>query len=199
MLDGVQSGDPVDWNRFALHCQRVIAVWCCGRNVSQVDREDIVQQSLLVVVMKVHQFRRAGRGSLRAWLRAIAWRCRCEAVSRSESAQQLQDSHTGFLQASDQIRELEDEFERLSRLDLLQRCLVAVRQRVQPRTWAAFQLTALENMAGAAVAEQLGLSLEAVYRARWRVVAQLRIEWRRLCKDSECSMPSVLVLEDGSA
>lgn len=193
MLAGAMAGDPVDWNRFAGHCQSVIATWCRSRNLSEPDRDDVVQDSLLIVLMKLHQFRRVGRGSLRAWLRAIAWRCRCESVSRSDSMQQLQESHQQFALATDQIRELEDEFERLRMLELLDQCLVTVRQRVQATTWQAFQQLALQNMPGAQVAQQLGLSLEAVYAARWRVVCQLRREWRRRAGDTEFPVPQALL------
>lgn len=192
MLAGALAGDPVDWNRFAQHCQRVIALWCRGRILSEADRDDVVQESLLIVVMKVHQFRRQGRGSLRAWLRAIAWRCRCESVAKSSNAMQLQESHQQFAQASDRIDELEEEFERLRQLELLERCLESVRQRVQPSTWLAFQQLALQNVPGAQVAQQQGLSLEAVYAARWRVMGHLRSEWRRRASGMQFPLPSVL-------
>jgi RNA polymerase sigma-70 factor (ECF subfamily) len=199
MLAGAVAGDPVDWNRFAEHCQRVIASWCRSRNLSEADRDDVVQESLLIVLMKIHQFRRVGRGSLRAWLRAIAWRCRCEAVLRSDSVLQLQESHQQFAAASDQISELEEEFERLRRLELLEECLASVRQRLQPTTWLAFQQLALQNIPGAQVAQQVGITLEAVYAARRRVVLQLRREWRRRAAGKGFPIPAVLHQHDDEA
>ncbi|HAV34256.1 MAG: RNA polymerase sigma factor [Planctomyces sp.] len=196
MLAGAVAGNPVDWNRFAEHCQGIIASWCRSRNLTEADRDDVVQESLLIVLMKIHQFRRVGRGSLRAWLRAIAWRCRCEAVSRSDSVLQLQESHQHFVLANDQISELEEEFERLRKLELLGRCLESVRQRVHATTWLAFQQLALQNIPGAQVAQQVGLSLEAVYAARWRVVGQLRSEWRRRAGGAEFPLPPVLQQRD---
>jgi RNA polymerase sigma-70 factor (ECF subfamily) len=148
MIVQALSGDGKAWERFASHCQRVISAWCRSWGLSPEDRDDTVQESMLVVLVKVHDFRRTGRGSLRAWLKAVAWRCRCEASARARSFQRLQEIRQRFREATNEIEELEQEFDRLYELDRLERCLLAVRERVTSQTWAAFQKHAIERMPG---------------------------------------------------
>jgi RNA polymerase sigma factor (sigma-70 family) len=180
MVQRVLSGDGKAWDRFAAHCQRVILSWCRVNNVSDTDLDDIVQESLLVVLVKVHEFRRTGSGSLRAWLRAIAWRCRCEAIAKSRSFQRLKESQQLYDRATADIESLEKEFDRLQELDCLERCLAEVRSRVQPLTWMAFQKHALEKIPGAMVSRDLGVPLESVYAAKWRVLRILRANWGKI-------------------
>ena len=176
----VLAGDRHAWERFAVHCQRVITSWCRRRMLADSDLDDIVQESMLVVLTKIHEFRRTGNGSLRAWLRAIAWRCRCEAISRSRNLQRVQETQRFYREATADIELLEQEFDRLHDLECLERCLTAVRQRVQSLTWSAFQKHALEKLPGPEVAMALGLSVDGVYAAKWRVLRLLREEWGRV-------------------
>jgi RNA polymerase sigma-70 factor (ECF subfamily) len=58
-----------------------------------------------------------------------------------------------------------------------------VKDEVQPATWEAFLLTAVEGQAPAQAAARVGLSVGAVYVAKSRVVARLRQEIERLQGD----------------
>ena len=180
MIVQALTGDEKAWERFASHCQKVISGWCRSWNLSPEDRDDAVQESMLVVLVKVHHFRRTGRGSLRAWLKAVAWRCRCESIAKARNFHRLQEIQQRFRETTNEIEELEQEFERLYELDRLQRCLLAVRERVTSQTWAAFQKHAIERTPAPRVAAELGLTVESVYAVRSRVLSLLRSEWRRL-------------------
>ena len=54
--------------------------------------------------------------------------------------------------------------------------LVRVRPRVQPLTWEAFRLTALEGMSGATASAQLGMAVTSVYKAKSNVLKLLEAE-----------------------
>lgn len=180
MLGRVQSGDGDAWNQFAQHCQQVILSWCRWRRVPQSEVDDIMQDSLVVVLTKIHAFRRNGRGSLRAWLYAIAWRCRCDALGKAESYSRLREVREKYREATNEIDALELEFERLQQVDLLERCMAIVRGRVQQKTWEAFRLHALERVSGADVAAALDLSVDKVHTAKARVQRMIQVEMRRL-------------------
>jgi RNA polymerase sigma-70 factor (ECF subfamily) len=49
-----------------------------------------------------------------------------------------------------------------------------VRHRFQDATWQAFWQTAVEGRSGQAVAQELGMTVAAVYLAKSRVMARLR-------------------------
>ena len=63
---------------------------------------------------------------------------------------------------------------------LAQRVLPLVQRRVEPHTWEAFWLTAVEMRPGAEVAAQLGMKITAVHMAKSRVSKMLREEVARL-------------------
>jgi RNA polymerase sigma-70 factor (ECF subfamily) len=52
--------------------------------------------------------------------------------------------------------------------------------RVEPQTWEAFRLTALDGLSGADAAQQLGLRITAVFKAKSRVQEMLRATVARL-------------------
>lgn len=197
MLARVVSGDSDAWERFAHHCGRVILSWCRRRNFSQVDADDVVQESMLVVLVRIHEFRRLGSGSLRAWLRAIAWRCRCDEVSKSKGHLRLLELQARYRQATSDIELLEQQFDRLHEIDCLERCLAAVRERVQPATWLAFQKHALEKKSGPAASKELGVSLESIYAAKHRVLRLLGLEWKRLTGQHLTLSPELTIRSNG--
>ena len=55
-----------------------------------------------------------------------------------------------------------------------------MRLRVQPHTWEAFRLTAVEGKSGAEVAALLGMQVATVFVARGKVQKMLQDEVRKL-------------------
>jgi RNA polymerase sigma-70 factor (ECF subfamily) len=74
---------------------------------------------------------------------------------------------------------LEEAFD-LERLEAVQAC---VRRRVEPHTWEAFRLTALEGLSGADAAAALGMQVGTVFKAKSKVQRMLRDEIERLERD----------------
>ncbi len=60
--------------------------------------------------------------------------------------------------------------------ELLDEAMVRVQARVEPHTWEAFRLTALEEMAGAAVAQRLQMKVATVFKAKSKVLKMLQDE-----------------------
>ena len=81
------------------------------------------------------------------------------------------------LQARDDLmRRLEEQFDH----ELLEEASRRVRGRVQPRTWHAYELTAVECVSGAEAAARLGMNVAAVFTAKASVLRMLREETRNL-------------------
>jgi DNA-directed RNA polymerase specialized sigma24 family protein len=70
----------------------------------------------------------------------------------------------------DLVRHLEETYDQ----ELLELAQAEVSRRVEPHTWEAFRLTAIEGVAAAEVAARLGIRVATVYRARHVVQAKLR-------------------------
>lgn len=178
MLRRVQAGDDKAWTQFANRCALTLEQWAQWQGLQLADAQDLSQNALLVVLSKINEFRRTGRGSLRAWLRAIAWRCLWSA--RGKSFPQLDPGLIEhYLKSEEQISQLEEHFDRLQQLQVLQEAMQSVRERVSDRTWEAFRLTAIDDTPGSEVSSVLGMSIDAVYSARLRVQRLISSEIRR--------------------
>ncbi len=80
------------------------------------------------------------------------------------------------LARDDLAARLEEAFD-LERLEMAQ---ANVRRRVEPHTWEAFRLTALEGQSGADAAAVLHMQVGTVFKAKSKVQRMLREEIERL-------------------
>ena len=188
LLGRVRMGDDQAWTDLSVRCAQLLAQWAQWQGLQAADADDLTQEALLVVLAKIRRFRHRGRGSLRAWLRAIAWRCLCRARSHSDrvATPELLDQ---YRRTESEISEIEKEFDNLQRVELLRDCMQIVQQRVRTQTWEAFRLLSVEGVPGATAATRLNMHVEAVYAARKRVqkLIELTINRRRQHLPADCS------------
>ena len=76
----------------------------------------------------------------------------------------------------DLARRLGEEFD----LELLEAATRIVRDRVEPKTWDAYFLTAVQGCRAADVAARLGMRVGSVYQAKSSVIQMLQDEVHRL-------------------
>jgi DNA-directed RNA polymerase specialized sigma24 family protein len=137
---------------------------------------------LLKLADKLRSFRYDPARSFRAWLKTLthhAWSDYVEA--RRRPGQGSGDSHVGRLldnvsARDDLLQPLDEAFDR----ELLEEAMARVRLRVEPQTWEAFRLTALENMAGADASVRIPMAVAQVYVAKRRVQKMIQEELARL-------------------
>jgi RNA polymerase sigma factor (sigma-70 family) len=184
----VQSGDVLAWSKFSEHCRAVILRWCRWQGICTDDADDIVQESLLIVLTKVGRFQHAGRGTLRAWLKAIARRCWLATLVQREDSR-LRELGVLYSESNDEIARLEAEFDEILRMNLLDQAMHQVRGRVHEATWEAFVQTAIQGQSAEAVGAVLNLSVGAVYSARARVQRMISTDFRRLYANSDLAPP----------
>jgi RNA polymerase sigma-70 factor (ECF subfamily) len=174
--------DQAAWGEFAERYGRKIYGWCRRWHLQEADAEDVTQQVLLKLAQKMRTFSYDPSRSFRAWLKTVthhAWRDFVKGRSRpragSGDSRVLEQLHT--VQARDAlVDELDEEFAR----ELLDEAMARVRLRVQPHTWQAFQMLAVEGRSGAEAAEQLNMKVATVFVARSKVQKMLQEEVRKL-------------------
>jgi RNA polymerase sigma-70 factor (ECF subfamily) len=76
----------------------------------------------------------------------------------------------------DLLERLNEQFDQ----ELLAEAQERVQRRVEPHTWQAFLLTAVEGLSGAEAAGRLGVKVATVFQARSKVQKMLREEVARL-------------------
>ena len=179
-----QSG-PVDqtaWQEFVDHYGPMIYKWCRRWDLQEADARDVTQQVLLRLAHKMTTFTYDAGRSFRAWLRTLthhAWRD--FVADQQRPGQGSGDSNVlaclSTLEArEDLLRRLEEEFD----LDVLEEAVGRVRERVEPSTWEAFLLTAVEAVPAVEVARRLNKKVATIYVARSKVQRMLQEEVCRL-------------------
>jgi RNA polymerase sigma-70 factor (ECF subfamily) len=174
--------DQAAWSAFVARYGRKIYGWCRHWGLQEADAEDVTQEVLLKLSGKMHDFRYDRSGSFRAWLKTLthhAWQD--FATSRRRAGEggggsAMWDMLHTVEAREDLLARLGDEFDR----ELLDRASARVRQRVQPHTWDAFHLTAVEGLSGAETARQLGMKVATVFVAKSKVQRMLQEEMQRL-------------------
>lgn len=170
------------WPVFVDKYGKVIYSWCLRWGTSKEDAEDILQQTLLLVFLKVDLFKHGGRFSFRAWLRQIAkftWLKIVEKTKRTKPLEfcQLKTLSTLHVLKSGNARtDLLQEFDQLACAEIRSLAFERVKQRVSDVTWQAFLLSNHDKVPGKVIAEQLGISLGAVRVAAFRVRSMLNQE-----------------------
>jgi RNA polymerase sigma factor (sigma-70 family) len=177
LLDRLRDGaDPLAWEEFFGRYWRLIFSFAQHYGCSDHTAEEIVQEAMLTVFNERDVFRYdPARGRFRDWLATVvrhlvAQHCR-------QPAQRVRpEGGTSGAMARIEGREPAPDaaWEAAFEVSLLAALLDVVRREVSPETFQAFELLVLDELSGAQIAALTGLSRNAVYQARKRVVHRLR-------------------------
>jgi RNA polymerase sigma factor (sigma-70 family) len=174
--------DPAVWAEFVDWYGRNIHAWCRGWGLQESDAQDVTQDVLLNLSRKMPGFRYDPEGSFRAWLKTLTRRA-WQAYSIKQNKAGRASGDAAAFDALHNLEAQEDLTQRLEKAfdhELLKEASALVQLRVEPRTWQAFQLLAVDGVSGAAVAAQLSMKIATVFVARSKVQRMLRDELARL-------------------
>jgi RNA polymerase sigma-70 factor (ECF subfamily) len=174
--------DQAAWDAFVERYGPKIYGWCRRWDLQEADAEDVTQQVLLQLARKMRSFAYDPSRSFRAWLKTVAhhaWRDWLDGRKRAGAGSG--DSRVADIlesvQARDQlVEQLDEAFAR----EVLDEAMARVRLRVQPHTWEAFRLLAIDGLSGAEAAGRLGMKVATVFVARSKVQKMLQEEVSRL-------------------
>ena len=142
------------------------------------DADDVTQDVLLVVIRRVQEFRHSGRrGAFRSWLRTITAN-QIRAFWRQKRSQPV---GTGDSEVMSKLDQLEDPTSAMSQLwdlehdrHVLGQLLSSIEPEFKPKTWQAFLRLMKDGVPAAEVAQEFGMTLEAVYVAKSKIMRRLR-------------------------
>jgi RNA polymerase sigma-70 factor (ECF subfamily) len=172
-----RQGDDETWARFVHRYGPRILGWCRAWGLQDADVEDLTQIVLSKLLVEFRRFAYDPSRSFRAWLRTLtrnAWRDSLRARRREHPGQGSEAlARIAGLQARDDLeRRLAEEFD----LELLEMAQNRVQARVEPRTWDAYRLIAVERLSGAEAAARLGMPAAHVFVAKRNVLRLLKQE-----------------------
>jgi RNA polymerase sigma-70 factor (ECF subfamily) len=177
LLESLASADHASWDRLVEVYAPLLRRWLSGRAPDQ-DLDDLIQDVLLVVVRRLPEFRRNPRaGAFRCWLRTIAVNCLRDHY-RSQHKRPRATGDSNFLEM---LNQLADDTSGLSQLweqehdrYVAEHLLKEIEPQFEPTTWRAFCRVAREGVPAPEVARELGITENAVYIAKSRVLSRLR-------------------------
>jgi RNA polymerase sigma-70 factor (ECF subfamily) len=168
--------DEAAWSQFVDLYGPLVYGYARKQGLQDADAADLSQDVLLAVAGAVGQLEYDPcRGSFRNWLftvvrRKLANRRRDRKIRRADNPGPGGQVLLERCPAPEEEAEWESEWKQ----HLFAWACQEVRRAVSEATWQAFWRTAVLGQTGKEVAEQLGLSVPAVYHARSRLLARLR-------------------------
>jgi RNA polymerase sigma-70 factor (ECF subfamily) len=174
LLERLRRPDEGAWPRFVELYTPLLYFWSCRMGLQADDAADLVQDVFAVLLQKLPEFRYAKNKSFRSWLRTLTlnrWR---DNLRRKAAA--LRGAGDAGLETVAIPDAAEALWEQEYREHLAGRAAEVMKAEFQPATWQAFWRLVVEGQSGAEVAAALGLSIEAVYAAKSRVLRRLRQE-----------------------
>ena len=173
-----QSPENEDWSRLIEAYSPLLRAWLMRAEVQSADADDLVQEVLLVVHRELPKFEHnQRRGAFRNWLRQIVvhrlrnfWRSRGRLIAAGNDSQ-----------LEEQLKQLEDDGSQLSQrwdrehnLAIARKLLDLIESRFTESTRLVFRRLVVDGADADTVAAETGLSLNAIFTAKSRVLRELR-------------------------
>lgn len=180
-LKGDSSPNEEAWNTLVQCYTPFLRSVLVARGIQFDALDDVIQNIFTVVVRRINEFDRRRVGSFRTWLRTICAHC-----LREHSRKQATGRAKGMIGAGESkmvrfIQELSDPMSELSRYwdkehddFVLAQLLERVRNEFRPKTFEAFKRLAIGNQDVDEVAAELGITANAAFVARSRVLKRLK-------------------------
>jgi RNA polymerase sigma-70 factor (ECF subfamily) len=160
------------WTRFVYLFAPLLDRWAHVMGLRDADAEDVVQEVFSILVKRLPEFVYDPSRSFRGWLWTILRNVCRDRLQRRQVAllpAETIDRHA----APDDFKELTDaEYRHF----LVGRAAQIMQADFAPSTWQAFWKVVVEGRSGVETARELGVSVNAVYLARSRVLSRLRQE-----------------------
>ncbi len=174
LLERLRQPDADAWARFVELYTPLLLRWTCRLGLQAADGDDLVQDVFGILVQKLPEFEYDPGRRFRGWLRTVL-------VHRwhnwpRRGAVPLNVDPPGSDPADDVQ---EEEYRRY----LVGRALKIMHTDFEPTTWKACWESVVNGRPAAHVADELGMSVAAVYIARSRVLRRLREELRGMIEE----------------
>lgn len=177
LIDRVRALEDDAWQQLVDLYGPLIYYWCRQSNVDADDAADVTQEVFRSVAKNIAAFRKDRPGdTFRGWL----W-----TITRNKILDHFREKATrpraaGGSDFHQQLQELPAEEEPTTGTKavrhLLQRALDQVRGDFSDQTWQAFYMGVVEGRTSTEIATELGISPNAVRKAKVRVLRRLREE-----------------------
>jgi RNA polymerase sigma factor (sigma-70 family) len=181
-----EPADAEAWSEFVAIYEEAIFRYSRNRGLQDADAQEVVQQVLLAVHQAIGDWKPTGRaGSFRTWLvqsahrsclKMLRGRAKCDRATGGTSVVQ----HLAAVADCDSTQAADDlDWQKWA----FSWAAALVQREIEPATWQAFWLTAVEGLPAAEVAARVNLRIGSVYAAKCRILARIRERTQRLSRE----------------
>lgn len=172
------------WNQFIRKYRHILFRWSVRWGAADDETDDVFQETLLQIHQCLANFRKLPDSHFRSWLKTLAFRCWLQILNRRPREGEFPPdrlfSATVTFDLIEAREDLVNQFDRMAQQEILEFASRKVAETVEPRSWECFRMTFFDQVPGDAVAQQLGMSLNAVYLTNGRIRRMLREEIERI-------------------
>lgn len=175
LLSLLQIKSTTGWQRFTQIYSPIVYGWARRAGLQDTDAADITQEVFRSVVRGIGGFENRTVGSFRGWLWTITRNhVRMWFRKQQRTPVALGGTNHGLQQLPDWTDSEVVPNENAVRDELIRRAAEVVQSDFAPKTWQAFWRSTVEGHTSTEIAEDLGMTANAVRQARFRVLARLR-------------------------
>lgn len=167
-----QRNRELAWERFVKIYTPLLMQWAAKQGFQVADAADLTQELMLKLMSRLQGYERREGASFRAWLITLL---RNQGIDyrRRKATRKLE---LGEVENFDIPASFQD-FEKAEYNQwVINRGLELIRDDFSEETWRAFRGVLFDGKSATAVAAELGVTVNAVYLSRHRVLARLREE-----------------------
>jgi RNA polymerase sigma-70 factor (ECF subfamily) len=173
-----QPEEQAAWERFVQLYTPLLHHWARRLGLQGQEAADLVQDVFTLLVAKMPEFRYKPDRRFRAWLWTVTLNRVRERQRREPAPLLLADQEALARVAAPDVAKDVDEEE--YRTYLTRRAMELMQSEFQPTTWKAFWECVVNERPAAEVAAELGVTENAIYLAKGRVLRRLRVELQGL-------------------
>ncbi len=186
ILKLAEPSNVVAWQEFAEIYTPMLLDAAKRKGLQPADCEDVAQEILFGVARSIQRFKPdKQRAKFRTWLWRIARNLIADFIAGDQRRVSSKQGDSWIEAASTRAHwqltnAQREDLQRDLRSSLYRAAAARVRRRLATKTWAAFEITAIEGRSAAVASQATGSSVGAVYVARSRVMKLLSQEVERL-------------------
>lgn len=179
LLEGLrEAGNDTVWAQFVERYRPLIVRYAQRLGLSETDAQDAAQQALIAFCTSYRDGKyQREQGRLRVWLFGIARNQIFNTRKRARRREVLvsdDTSQTNFFDRQEQDDQFEAIWEEEWQQSLLRQCLEEIRKDFDEKSLEAFELFAWKGWPAQKVADHLGMTPNAVFLVKHRVMKRIR-------------------------
>ena len=183
LLAAIQCSSETAWPTFVQKYTRLMRRWCEEWDANPEDTEDVVQETLLELFRRINDYSVNPDTTFRAWLRKVAYYRYLRILHKTRRSTMFTDSTLARInQAGGLLRtsQICDSFIKLidtiADQEIVEIASRRIANRIPKASWEIFCRKEWDGTPSKMVAEQFGISVNAVDIITFRVRKMIRVE-----------------------